>query len=62
MARLFEILKEDHNMVKSLLDQTIEHKDTSKFLQIRKKTNISNSRRPRQNSSFPTPENACLSW
>jgi hemerythrin superfamily protein len=40
MARLFESLKEDHNAVKNILGQTIEHKDTSKFPQIRKMLEI----------------------
>ncbi|MGB9936226.1 MAG: hemerythrin domain-containing protein [Methanobacterium sp.] len=36
MARLFEMLKEDHDAVKGLLNRSIESKDTSQFSQIRK--------------------------
>ena len=36
MAGLFDMLKEDHDQVKSLLTQTIENKDSSQFSQIRK--------------------------
>lgn len=36
MARLFEMLKEDHRNVKQMLDQTINNKDPSQFARIKK--------------------------
>jgi len=36
MARLFEMLKEDHNNVKQMLNQTINSKDSSQFARIKR--------------------------
>ncbi|WP_414469912.1 hemerythrin domain-containing protein [Methanobacterium sp. ACI-7] len=40
MARLFEMLKEDHDTVKGLLNRSIESRDTSQFSQIKKMLEI----------------------
>jgi hypothetical protein len=36
MAKLFDMLKEDHRNVKQMLDQAIKNKDPSQFSRIKK--------------------------
>ncbi|MGZ7159751.1 MAG: hemerythrin domain-containing protein [Methanobacterium sp.] len=40
MANLYDMLKEDHNNVKQMLDQTIRSKDPSQFPKIKKELEV----------------------